>query len=112
MRVFTTEENVAAFHARRTLSGRQGYSERLILVLQFTVNFIPSLYLGWHHKVVNNFGVILEVEFEIEVGAGGRKTFYAGDLILAEDRESQGHIDRVWDARFLTIRLPTRALWP
>jgi hypothetical protein len=113
IRVFTTEEHVSAF---RTLDGLypddKGTPSAFMPVLEFTVSFVPALYLGWHHEVVNNFGVILEGEFEIEVPGGVKESFYAGDLILAEDRDGQGHIDRVWDARLLVMRLPTRGLWP
>jgi hypothetical protein len=52
--------------------------------------------LDWHPEVVNNFGIFLSGEMEIETGGrGGRiEVFHAGDICTAEDRTGVGHIDR------------------
>jgi mannose-6-phosphate isomerase-like protein (cupin superfamily) len=52
--------------------------------------------LDWHPEVINNFGIFLSGEMEIETGGhGGRiELFHAGDICTAEDRTGIGHIDR------------------
>ena len=52
--------------------------------------------LDWHPEVINNFGIFLSGEMEIETGGrGGRiEVFHAGDICTAEDRTGVGHIDR------------------
>lgn len=53
--------------------------------------------LDWHPGVINQLGVFLSGEIEVEVGGGGGETqrFYAGDVCLCEDRTGEGHVDRV-----------------
>ena len=52
-------------------------------------------FLDWHPEVVNNFGIILSGELELEVsGDGAAHVFHAGDICVAEDRTGVGHIDR------------------
>ena len=52
--------------------------------------------LDWHPEVINNFGIFLSGEMEIETGGrgGGIEVFHAGDICTAEDRTGVGHIDR------------------
>jgi hypothetical protein len=52
--------------------------------------------LDWHPEVINNFGIFLSGEMEIETGGrgGAIEVFHAGDICTAEDRTGVGHIDR------------------
>jgi hypothetical protein len=52
--------------------------------------------LDWHPEVINNFGIFLSGEMEIETGGrgGAKEVFHAGDVCTAEDRTGVGHIDR------------------
>ena len=52
--------------------------------------------LDWHPEVINNFGIFLSGEMEIETGGRGGQieVFHAGDICTAEDRTGVGHIDR------------------
>ena len=52
--------------------------------------------LDWHPEVVNNFGIFLSGEMEVETGGRGGEieVFHAGDICTAEDRTGVGHIDR------------------
>ena len=48
----------------------------------------------WHNAPQRQYIVILEGGLEIEVGDGARRVFTAGDIVLAEDIEGQGHVSR------------------
>jgi hypothetical protein len=52
--------------------------------------------IDWHPEVINNFGIFLSGEMEIETGGrgGGIELFHAGDICTAEDRTGIGHVDR------------------
>lgn len=52
--------------------------------------------------------MILEGGLELEIGDGTRRSFGAGDILLAEDTTGQGHISRAVDGKprrslFITI---------
>ncbi|MEE2983266.1 MAG: hypothetical protein VX929_08230 [Pseudomonadota bacterium] len=53
----------------------------------------------WHNAPQRQYIVILEGGLEIEVGDGTRRVFTAGDIVLAEDVEGQGHISRALDGK-------------
>ena len=70
--------------------------------------------MDWHPCVVNQMGIIMSGENEVEVGgAGGSKeVFHAGDICLAEDRTGQGHIGRARGVTFVTgVVIETQHLW-
>lgn len=48
----------------------------------------------WHNAPNRQFIILLEGEFEIEVGDGARRRFGPGDVLLVEDTEGHGHISR------------------
>lgn len=63
---------------------------------------------AWHNAPERQYIVILEGGLEVEIGDGTRRTFGAGDILLAEDTTGQGHISRAVDGRprrslFITI---------
>lgn len=70
--------------------------------------------LDWHPEVINNFGIFLSGEMEIETaGRGGAiEVFHAGDICTAEDRTGLGHIDRCRGMTHVAcIVLDTEHLW-
>jgi hypothetical protein len=70
--------------------------------------------LDWHPEVINNFGIFLSGEMEIETGGrgGAIEVFHAGDICTAEDRTGVGHIDRCRGmTHVLCIVLDTEHLW-
>jgi hypothetical protein len=70
--------------------------------------------LDWHPEVINNFGIFLSGEMEIETGGrgGGIEVFHAGDICTAEDRTGVGHIDRCRGMTHVAcIVLDTEHLW-
>lgn len=48
----------------------------------------------WHNAPQKQYIIILEGKVEIEVGAGEKKVFEGGDVLLVEDTEGQGHKSR------------------
>lgn len=50
--------------------------------------------IDFHNASRRQFGIVLEGEFEIEVGDGSRRRFRPGDMFLAEDTTGRGHISR------------------
>ena len=63
---------------------------------------------NWHKAPQRQYIVILAGGLEIEVGDGTCRVFTAGDIVLAEDVEGQGHISRALDGKprksiFITI---------
>jgi hypothetical protein len=63
---------------------------------------------AWHNAPERQYIVMLEGELEIEIGDGTRRVFTAGDIVLAEDVDGQGHISRAVAGRprrslFITI---------
>jgi hypothetical protein len=70
--------------------------------------------LDWHPEVINNFGIFLSGEMEIETGGrgGAIDVFHAGDICTAEDRTGVGHIDRCRGMTHVAcIVLDTEHLW-
>ena len=70
--------------------------------------------LDWHPEVINNFGIFLSGEMEIETGGrgGAIEVFHAGDICTAEDRTGVGHIDRCRGMLHVAcIVLDTEHLW-
>jgi hypothetical protein len=62
----------------------------------------------WHNAPERQYIVILEGALEIEIGDGSRRLFEAGDIVLAEDVDGQGHVSRAVAGRprrslFITI---------
>jgi hypothetical protein len=53
----------------------------------------------WHNAPRRQYIVILEGGLEVEVGDGTRRSFTAGDIVLAEDVDGQGHISRAVDGK-------------
>lgn len=51
-------------------------------------------YFGWHNAPQRQYVVMLAGGVEIEIGDGTKRTFHAGDILLAEDTTGQGHISR------------------
>jgi mannose-6-phosphate isomerase-like protein (cupin superfamily) len=70
--------------------------------------------LDWHPEVVNNFGIFLSGEMEVETGGRGGEIelFHAGDICTAEDRTGVGHIDRCRGmTHVVVIVFDTEHLW-
>ena len=62
----------------------------------------------WHNAPQRQYIVILDGGLEVEIGDGTRRVFRAGDILLAEDTEGQGHVSRAVDGQprrslFITI---------
>lgn len=62
----------------------------------------------WHNAPQRQYIVILEGGLEVEIGDGSRRRFGAGDILLAEDVDGQGHVSRAVDGQprrslFITI---------
>ena len=86
---------------------------RPVLGFRF-LRFPDGAFIDWHPEVVNNFAIFLSGEMEIEArGRNPIERFRAGDILLAEDRKGEGHIDRMHGAIHLAlIVMDTEALWP
>ena len=70
--------------------------------------------LDWHPGVINQLGIFLSGETEVEVGGGGGDTqfFRAGDVCLCEDRTGEGHVDRVRGlAHVILLVVANEHLW-
>ena len=78
------------------------------------LRFPDGAFIDWHPEVVNNFAIFLSGEMEIEArGKTPIERFRAGDILLAEDRKGEGHIDRMHGAIPLAlIVMDDAALWP
>lgn len=50
--------------------------------------------LDFHHAPQRQFVVTLEGIAEVECGDGTKRRFAAGDILLADDLDGQGHITR------------------
>ena len=77
-------------------------------------SFETPLVLDWHPEVLNQLVVVLSGEVELEVGGGEEKVcvFRRGDVVLAEDRTGEGHIDRLrGDLRLLVMVIDDQELW-
>lgn len=62
--------------------------------------------IDWHNPPVKQYVVMLEGATEIEIGSGEKRVFKAGDILLADDLEGQGHISRAvceGDIRYLVV---------
>lgn len=62
----------------------------------------------WHNAPQRQYIVMLDGELEITIGDGSKRVFTAGDIVLAEDCDGQGHISRAVDGKprksiFITI---------
>ena len=65
-------------------------------------------HFDWHNAPQRQYVVILEGGLDVEVGDGTQRSFKAGDILLAEDLDGQGHISRSIDGKarkslFITI---------
>lgn len=96
---------------RRFIDGNQ--HGRPIVGYRF-IGLPAGFFLDWHPEVVNQLVVVLDGDFEVEVGGepGRRQRFGPGDVCLAEDRTGQGHIDRTTEPSLLAVVvLDTEHLW-
>ena len=116
MRVFEAEDGRSYFAPFPDLfgastdtwtQGRPAVGFRLL-------RFPDGAFIDWHPEVVNNLAVFLSGEMEIEArGPEPIARFRAGDVLLAEDRKGEGHIDRVrGDLHLLLLVLDDAVLWP
>ena len=78
------------------------------------LRFPDGAFIDWHPEVVNNLAVFLSGEMEIEArGPVPTARFRAGDILLAEDRTGEGHIDRMrGDIHLALVVLDDEVLWP
>ncbi len=53
--------------------------------------------LDFHNAPRRQYVINLQGGVEIEVGDGTKRRLHAGDVLLAEDTEGQGHISRALD---------------
>ncbi|MEZ5748996.1 MAG: hypothetical protein R3D83_03645 [Caenibius sp.] len=85
---------------------------RPVLGFRF-LRFPDGAFIDWHPEVVNNFAIFLSGEMEIEArGSNPIEYFRTGDILLAEDRKGEGHIDRMHgDIHLALIVMDNQALW-
>lgn len=78
------------------------------------LRFPDGSFIDWHPEVVNNLAIFLSGEMEIEArGENPVARFRAGDVLLAEDRKGEGHIDRMHgDIHLALIVMEDENLWP
>lgn len=62
----------------------------------------------WHNAPQRQYIIVLEGMLEVTIGDGTKRVFQAGDVVLAEDTEGQGHISQAVDNKprksiFITI---------
>ncbi|NIO09254.1 MAG: hypothetical protein GTO40_15085 [Deltaproteobacteria bacterium] len=55
----------------------------------------PGYVNDWHKAPRRQYVITLAGQWEIEVGDGSKRTFGAGDILLAEDVTGQGHKSKV-----------------
>jgi hypothetical protein len=70
--------------------------------------------MDWHPSVVNQFGIVLSGELQVDVGGrgGATESFHAGDVCLSEDRTGQGHIGRsIGGVHVTNLIIDTEHLW-
>ena len=69
-------------------------------------------FIDFHPEVINNTGIFLSGEVELETGDGSIEVLNTGDICLGEDRTGEGHIDRCRGAThtFLIV-MDTEHLW-
>jgi len=116
MRVFEAEDHCSYFASFPELFDApadvwtQGRSTRGLRLLRFP----DGAFIDWHPEVVNNLAVFLSGEMEIEArGPVPLARFRAGDILLAEDRKGEGHIDRMrGDIHLALVVLDDEMLWP
>lgn len=67
--------------------------------------FADGGFIDWHPEVVNNLAIFLSGEIELEAGGGEQRirVLHAGDVLLAQDRTGDGHIDRFRGTCFLAL---------
>jgi hypothetical protein len=69
--------------------------------------------IDYHPNVVNQMGIILAGQLDLEVGGDGRKeVFRPGDICLTEDITGEGHRNRAIGVMHVTtIVIPNEHLW-
>ncbi|HXG53050.1 MAG TPA: hypothetical protein VNN77_16765 [candidate division Zixibacteria bacterium] len=68
----------------------------------------PGTVLDLHPAPRRQYVVTLSGSWEIEAAGGARRTFKAGDVMLADDTTGEGHVSRVLGSEphvFMTIPL-------
>lgn len=89
-------------------------SAREIVGLWFA-SIPKGFFIDWHPEIVNQLVVVLKGEISIESGGGAGQTehFKLGDVLLAEDRTGEGHVDRVLsDLHVMVLVIADDQLWP
>ncbi len=54
----------------------------------------PDYNFEWHNAPRRQYVIMLDGSVEIEIGDGSKRTFHAGDILLAEDTTGHGHTSR------------------
>ena len=69
-------------------------------------------FIDFHPEVINNCGIFLSGELELETSDGSTEILHAGDVCLGQDTTGEGHIDRARGAThtFLIV-METEDLW-
>ena len=60
----------------------------------YFLTFPPGIALDWHPAPKRLFHFFLAGECEVMVGDGSSRTFFKGDVVLAEDTTGIGHLTR------------------
>lgn len=55
----------------------------------------PGYVNDWHKAPKRQYVITLSGQWEVEVGDGSKRSFGAGDILLAEDVTGQGHKSKV-----------------
>lgn len=76
------------------------------------VRCVPGLFVDWHPEFVNNFAIVLAGKLGLEVSGDHRiESFGLGDIVLAEDRTGEGHIDRMYGETCMAVVEFDNGLW-
>ena len=69
-------------------------------------------FIDFHPEVINNCGIFLSGELELETGDGSIEILHAGDVCLGQDTTGEGHIDRARGATYtFLIVMDEEHLW-
>ena len=98
VRLYTGADNKSHFedlHIPLKDGGKVGFVSELTKATGVVFRETTGDYnYDFHTAPRRQYGVNLEGEVEIEVGAGTKRILHSGDVLLAEDTTGQGHISR------------------
>ena len=71
-----------------------GSSESFPAETGYFLTFPPGIFIDWHPAPSRLYHFFLAGQCEVEVSDGSIRTFYQGDIVLAEDLVGKGHTTR------------------